>query len=188
MKRTTTIKIVLVAIFSIVSMTSVRAQRVALTSNLLEDVVLAPNLGVEVVFADTQSLFLEATVAPFKLTNHYYNKCLSFRAGYKYWFNQALYAHHLILDGVVTSSESGWGDTALRYEYLGAGLGYGYSFIINERLNLIPSIGVGVAYVRQYGKFSESARELATELLYKKIAEFAIILELNGYSGCMEIG
>ncbi len=23
---------------------------------------------------------------------------------------------------------------------------------------------------------------------YKKIAEFAIILELNGYSGCMEIG
>lgn len=150
MKRTTTIKIVLVAIFSIVSMTSVRAQRVALTSNLLEDVVLAPNLGVEVVFADTQSLFLEATVAPFKLTHHYYNKCLSFRAGYKYWFNQALYAHHLILDGVVTSSESGWGDTALRYEYLGAGLGYGYSFIINERLNLIPSIGVGVAYVRQY--------------------------------------
>lgn len=25
-------------------------------------------------------------------------------------------------------------------------------------------------------------------IIYKKIAEFAIILELNGYSGCMEIG
>lgn len=26
------------------------------------------------------------------------------------------------------------------------------------------------------------------EIFFKKIAEFAIILELNGYSGCMEIG
>ena len=25
-------------------------------------------------------------------------------------------------------------------------------------------------------------------LFFEKIAEFAIILELNGYSGCMEIG
>ena len=33
-------------------------------------------------------------------------------------------------------------------------------------------------------------RDNVTEkrFFFKKIAEFAIILELNGYSGCMEIG
>lgn len=28
----------------------------------------------------------------------------------------------------------------------------------------------------------------SSSFFFKKIAEFAIILELNGYSGCMEIG
>jgi hypothetical protein len=35
-------------------------------------------------------------------------------------------------------------------EYVGIGLSYGYAFIINKRLNLVPHIGLGVAYGSSY--------------------------------------
>ena len=39
-----------------------------------------------------------------------------------------------------------------------------------------------------FRNFKNNEIETSVEFFYKKIAEFAIILELNGYSGCMEIG
>lgn len=144
------IKFIIVAVLLIATKTSVDAQRIALTSNLFEDAILTPNVGVEIVVADRQSLTFDTSFAPYKICEQFHNKQMTFRAGYKYWLNQALYAHYIGVDAVASSSDVQIGKAGSRDEYIGLGIGYGYSFIIGKRLNLIPCIGIGVAYGKSY--------------------------------------
>ena len=126
------------------------AQRIAITSNALEDVVLTPNVGVEIVVADRQSLSFDTSFSPYKIADQFHNKRMTFRAGYKYWFSQALYAHYLGVDAVASSSEVGIGQKQSKDEYFGIGVGYGYSFILGKKLNIVPGIGIGLAYGNRY--------------------------------------
>lgn len=144
------IRLVVAAIFMIVAGTSAKAQRIAITTNLLEDAFLTPNIGIDVIVADRQSLTFDTSIAPFKATEFLHNKCMTLRAGYKYWFEQALYGHYIGVDAVATSSDLRIGRYSSRDQYIGLGIGYGYSFIIGKRFNIIPSVGVGVAYGKNY--------------------------------------
>lgn len=145
------IKFILVVILMIAARTSVNAQRIALATNLIEDVViLTPNIGVDLVLSDRQSISFDTSIAPYKISDTFYNKCMTFRAGYKYWFSQAFYAHYIGVDAIASSSDVLIRNTTFRDEYIGLGLGYGYSFIISKRLNLVPHVGVGLAYGKSY--------------------------------------
>lgn len=144
------IKLVVAAILMIAAGTSASAQRIAVSTNLLEDAILTPNIGVEVMMADRQSVTFDTSIAPFKATESLHNKCMTLRAGYKYWFEQALYGHYIGVDAVATSSDLRIGRYSSRDQYIGLGIGYGYSFIIGKRFNIIPSMGVGVAYGKNY--------------------------------------
>jgi hypothetical protein len=146
----TRVRLILTLILMLAAKTSLHAQRIAVTSNLLEDVVLTPNIGVDIVVADRQSITFDASFAPYKLTEQLHNKTMAFRAGYKYWFSQALYAHYIGVDAVASSSDIGLGRNQFRDEYIGIGVGYGYSFIIGKKLNIVPGIGVGLAYGNSY--------------------------------------
>ena len=150
-------KFVFVAVLLIATRTSLNAQRVAVSTNLLEDVILTPNVGVEIVLADRQSITFDASCSPYKLSQKFFNKCMTFRAGYKYWFNQALYAHYLGVDLVASSSDSGLGKLSSRDEYIGIGIGYGYSFIVGKKLNIVPHLGVGIAYGQSYDGYDHMA-------------------------------
>lgn len=150
MKMSWNIKFVIASILFIVAGTSAYAQRIALTTNLLEDVVLTPNIGVDIVVADRQSLTLDTSIAPYKLSKQFYNKCMTFRVGYKFWLNQAFYAHYIGVDAVASSSDYKILSTDLKNEYVGVGLGYGYSFMLGKRLNFVPCIGLGLAYGTSY--------------------------------------
>ena len=150
MKSIHWIKIVITIAFFICAQSQMKAQRMALTSNLLEDALATPNFGVEIVLADRQSLSFDVSCAPYKLTENFHNKKMSFRAGYKFWLTQAFYGHYLCADAVAVSSDvqiSGFGS---RNEYLGLGVSYGYSYIFSKRWNLIPHVGLGVAYGARY--------------------------------------
>ena len=148
-------KLLVVAIILFAANISLSAQRIAVTSNLLEDALLTPNVGVDIVIADRQSLTFDTSFSPYKISESFHNKCMTFRAGYKYWFNQALYAHYLGVDAVLSSSDVGIGKHDFRDEYFGIGVGYGYSFIISKRLNLVPCVGVGLAYGKSYEGYDE---------------------------------
>ena len=130
--------------------TSLNAQRIALTSNIVEDVILTPNIGVDIVVADKQSLSLDTSFAPYKVSKNFYNRCLTFRAGYKFWLDQAFYAHYIGVDAIASSTDFMVAGTNLRSEYVGFGLGYGYSFMLGKRMNFVPCIGVGLAYGNKY--------------------------------------
>ena len=141
--------ILLIALLFAVS-TTAKAQRIALSSNLLEDAIATPNIGAEIVMADRLSIALDLSCAPYKLTQQYHNKTLTFRGAYKYWFSQALYANYLGIDAVFSSSDVGLGQTNYRQEYIAFGVEYGYSFILNKRMNLVPAVGIGYAYGNTY--------------------------------------
>lgn len=144
------LKVLITAVFLIAAMPSLRAQRMAITSNLLEDALLTPNMGVDIVVSDRQSVSFDVSYAPYKLFPQFHNKHMSFRAAYKYWFNQTFYAHYLSLDAIASSSDVALGQWNSKDEYLALGLGYGYSFILSKRFNIIPSIGLGLAYGQTY--------------------------------------
>lgn len=152
------IKIIFIIILLIATKTSLNAQRIALTTNLLEDAILTPNIGVDIVVADNQSITFDASCAPYKLSQQFYNKCMTFRAGYKYWFNQAFYAHYIGVDAVANSSDFKMGNIGSRDEYIALGVGYGYSFILGKRLNLVPSVGVGLAFGQTYDGYDHMVK------------------------------
>jgi hypothetical protein len=144
------IKYVLVVLLFVCVQTQMKAQRMAITTNLLSDVALAPNFGVDVVIADKQSLAIDVTCAPYKISEKLHNKQMALTASYKFWLTQALYAHYISVDGVLCSSDLQIGSLGSRDEYVGLGIGYGYSFIIGKKINIVPNIGVGVAYGKNY--------------------------------------
>lgn len=145
MKAYSWIKIVVAIAFLICAQTQMKAQRMALTTNLLEDAVATPNLGIDIVLADKQSVSFDASYSPYKLTKVFYNKRMTYRIGYKYWFTQSLYGHYIGADLVASSSDVGLAKWNFRDQYLGVGVGYGYALIIGKRWNLVPHIGLGLA-------------------------------------------
>lgn len=150
MKMSLKIKFILVAILMIAARTSMNAQRIAVTTNVVEDAILTPNVGVDIVLSDRQSITFDTSFAPYQLSKGFSNKCMTFRAGYKYWLNQAFYAHYIGVDVVASSNDFRLGSWKQKGEYLGIGVGYGYSLILSKRLNLVPHIGVGIAYGNSY--------------------------------------
>lgn len=150
------IKLAIVAFLMAAAGTTASAQRIAISTNLLEDVILTPNIGVEIMVSDRQSLTFDASYAPYKLSHKFHNKRMTVRAGYRYWFSQTLYAHFISVDAVVSSSDVRVSSKlGSRDEYIGIGIGYGYSIILGKRLNLVPNIGAGIAYGNSYEGYDQ---------------------------------
>ena len=150
MKMSWHIKITIAAILMIAAGTSASAQRIAVTSNVFEDVVLTPNIGLDIVVADKQTLSLDTSLSPYKLSQNLYNKSMTLRVGYKYWFNQAFYSHYAGVDLIASSYDFRLRNHKARYEYVGLGVGYGYSLVIGKRLNFVPCVGLGLAVGNSY--------------------------------------
>lgn len=177
------IKIVITVILLIAGRSSLSAQRIALTTNLVEDLVLTPNIGVDIVVSDKQSLTFDTSFAPYKLSQKFYNRRMSLKAGYKYWFKQAFYAHYVGFDALACSADIRVGKSDFKEEYVGVGVGYGYSFIIGKRLNIVPSVGVGVAYGQRIDGYDQmiepgkGVEALATTGFMPMITRFAVTLQ-----------
>lgn len=148
-------KVVLILLFFTGAKVAVSAQQIALSSNLLEDVILTPNLGVDIVISDRQSVSFDLSCSPYKLSTGFHNKCMAFRAGYKFWLNQTFYAHYVGVDAILSSTDFAIGQFNSRGEQIGLGISYGYSFILGKRINLVPHVGVGLAYNTSYDGYDQ---------------------------------
>ena len=176
------IKIFFTIVLLLVAKTSLNAQRIAVTTNVLEDVILTPNIGVDIVVADKQSITFDTSFSPYKLAENFHNKRMTFRAGYKYWLNQAFYAHYFGVDAILSSSDVGVGNFKSRDEYIGLGVGYGYSFILGKRLNLVPHLGVGLSLGKTYDGYDQmlspgqGVQAVATTCVKPIITRFGITI------------
>ena len=137
------------------------AQEWALKSNLLYDDTTTINLGFETALAEKWTFDLSGNWNPFQFEDNMKWKHWLIQPEFRYWtcrkFGGHFFAAHLLggqynfgnLDGLPNFLGSDLSQLAdHRYEgwYAGAGVGYGYAWMLGKHWNLEAEIGVGAAY------------------------------------------
>ena len=137
------------------------AQEWALKSNLLYDATTTINLGFETALAEKWTFDLSGNWNPFQFEDNMKWKHWLIQPEFRYWtcrkFGGHFFAAHLLggqynfgnLDGLPNFLGSDLSQLAdHRYEgwYAGAGVGYGYAWMLGKHWNLEAEIGVGAAY------------------------------------------
>lgn len=138
------------------------AQKVAVKSNLLSDALLNPNIGVEAGLAKKWSLDLSGQFNLWSVNDHKWRHWLV-QPELRYWFCHRFSGHFIgvhALGGEYNIGNLDWNFSFLgtdfrnlkdrRYEGwgVGAGIAYGYSWILNRHWNLEAELGIGWIYTR----------------------------------------
>ena len=141
-----------------------RAQQVAVKSNLLYDIAaLTANAGVEVALAPRWTLDLSANYNGWTLSHERRWKHWLVQPEARYWFCDRFARHFLgfhllggeynvggVKNGIKLFGTDFSNLSERRYQgwAVGAGLAYGYAWVLGRRWNLEAEIGVGYAYTR----------------------------------------
>lgn len=146
---------------------SAKAQEWAAKTNLLYDATATINLGAEVTVAPKWSIDLSGNLNAWKMGDTERWKHWMLQPEARYWFCDPFAGHfvgaHLLggqynVGGIDTDFEILGVDFSTlkdhRYQgwFIGAGIAYGYSWILGRHWNLEAEIGVGYIYTR-YDKF-----------------------------------
>lgn len=148
------------------ALTGAKGQNVALKTNLLYDALLSPTLGVEIGLKPKWSLDISATVNAWTVNDRRWRQIMV-QPEARYWLCQRYSGHFFALHGI--GGEYNFGNINLPFKFLGtdfsvlkehrvqgwmagAGLGYGYSWILDKHWNMEAEIGVGWIYTR-YDEF-----------------------------------
>ncbi len=142
---------------------SVKAQDVAVKTNLLSDALLNVNLGVEVGLAPRWTLDVEGQYNNWILSKNRRWKHWAVQPEARYWFCDRFSGHFMGLHvhggqfnlGGLENNISFLGTdfsklSEKRYQgwFAGGGIAYGYAWILGRHWNLEAEIGVGYSYVR----------------------------------------
>lgn len=162
MRLKLTILAAMLALFS-----SVRAQNVAVKTNIINDAFLSPNLGLEIGLAPRWTIDVTGQFNVWTLSHDRRWKHWALQPEGRYWFCDRFSGHFL---GVhLHGGQYNIGGfngrlhflgtdarklTDARYQgwFVGAGVAYGYAWILGRHWNLEAEIGLGYAYTR-YDKF-----------------------------------
>lgn len=137
--------------------------QVAIKTNLLYDATLTANAGVEFVMAPRWSFDLSGNLNAWTVNDHKWKHWMV-QPEMRYWFCDAIVGHFLgfhLLGGQYNFGNLDFGGLNLlgsdlsmlkdqRYQgwYAGAGIAYGYSWVLNRHWNLEAELGIGWAYTR----------------------------------------
>lgn len=130
------------------------AQRLAVKTNLLYDAALSPNLGLEAAVAPRWTIDLSGNLNAWNFSDNRKWKHYLIQPEVRYWLCESFNGHFFGLHlhggafnfGNVDTVVNLFGDTSSeRHEgwYYGAGLSYGYQWLLSRRWNLELSLGVG---------------------------------------------
>ena len=131
----------------------------AARSNMLYDLLLVPNIGLDIYLGKNLSLSANWMYSWWKDDNiHWYWRTYGGDLGIRYWFGKAanekpLQGHHVGLYGQIITYDfelGGRGYLGDRWTY-GGGIEYGYSLPVAKRLNI--DFGLGFGYLG--GEFKE---------------------------------
>lgn len=153
-------------IFLLGTVAGAKGQDVALKSNLLADGFLSPNLGIEVGVAPKWTIDLSGQVNFWDVNKHKWKHWL-IQPEARYWFCDRFSRHFVGLHGLGGVFNAGLIKNDVKFlgiDYsplsdnryqgwaVGAGVAYGYAFILGVHWNLEFEIGAGYAYLK-YDKF-----------------------------------
>ena len=138
------------------------AQDVALKTNLINDIALSPNIGVEVGLAPKWTLDMTAEMNLWKVDGRSW-KHLYFQPEARYWFCQRFSGHFIgfhALGGIYNFGKLNLPFNMLgsnlkelkdkRYQGWAAGAGviYGYAWPLHKHWNIEAALGIGWLYTR----------------------------------------
>ncbi len=146
---------------------SVSAQDIAVKSNLLSDALLNPNVGVEIGLAPRWTLDVTGQLNAWDLSHDRRWKHWALQPEARYWFCDRFGGHFVGLHAHGGQFNIGGFDGRLnlfgtdarkladtRYQgwFVGAGVAYGYAWVLGRHWNLEGEIGLGYSYTR-YDRF-----------------------------------
>lgn len=145
------------------SVVGVNAQKVALKSNLLYDATTTLNLGVEVGLGQLTTLDISGNYNPWTFSDNQKMKHWLIQPEFRIWtcerFNGhffGIHAHYaqFNIGGMLPFGIKTENFESHRYDgwLAGAGVSYGYQWILSNRWSLEATIGVGYAYI-DYNKY-----------------------------------
>jgi len=142
---------------------TLQAQEFAVKTNALYDATATINAGVEATFHPKWSFDLSGNYNPFTFSGGKKWKHWLIQPEARYWFCEALGGHfvglhllggqynfgHLDADFKLLGSDLGrLKDQRFQGWFAGAGIAYGYSWLLGKHWNLEAEIGLGYSYTR----------------------------------------
>jgi len=146
---------------------STNAQNVALKTNLLADGFLNPNLGIEAGIAPKWTIDISGQLNVWTLSHGRRWKHWAVQPEARYWFCDRFAGHFVGLhvhggqyniggiDGKINllgTDARKLEDTRYQGWFAGAGIAYGYAWILGKHWNIEAEIGIGYSYTR-YDRF-----------------------------------
>lgn len=146
---------------------SANAQNVAIKTNLVSDAILNANAGIEFALAPRWSVDLSGQFNGWTVNGEKWKHWLA-QPEIRYWFCDHFAKHFVGLHAVGGQYNFGGFDTKLAFFgtdysifkeerhqgwYVGGGIAYGYSFILNRHVDLELELGIGYVYTF-YDKFN----------------------------------
>ena len=142
---------------------SAKSQNIAIKTNLLYDATATINAGVEVGLAQRWTLDVSGNYNNWKMSGNRQWKHWFFQPEARYWFCNKFIGHFLgihthggrynicnLVNGIKFLGTDFSELSHKRYQgwFVGAGVAYGYSWVLSKHWNLEFELGVGYAYSR----------------------------------------
>lgn len=121
-----------------------KAQRVAVSTDVVQWATVSPNLGFEVALSQHHAFAFSASTCPVKVSDRLSVTHLSVLPEYRYWFRMPFYGHYTGANLIYSSYDIGGSRYVRTGNLIAACANYGYSFIIGRRWNIIPHAGLGI--------------------------------------------
>ena len=180
--------LIIVAVLLAASAHNADAQKVAMKTNLLYWGTTTPNVGLEIALADRWTLELEGGYNPWTLNKESNQKAKHWLVSpeVRYWFCESFHGHFIGLNANYTQYNIGaiaipktfftldtnapedmrFGDARNCGWAVGAGITYGYQFIIAPRWNLELTAGLGWWYT-EYDRFESRKCGMFEQEVYR---------------------
>ena len=161
-KRLTLMFLAVVSLFGTAS-----SQVIGIKTNIIPDALLSPNLGVEIGLSRKWTLDLTGEINFWTINHHRWRHWLA-QPEARYWFCDRFAGHFLGFHAIGGEYNFGMIKNGInflgsdfsklsKYRYqgwaVGAGVAYGYAWVLSKHWNLEAEIGIGWMYTR-YDKFS----------------------------------
>lgn len=135
-------------LFTLYNTTDLRAQRVAVKTNLTDWMTASPNLSAEFTISSRLSIDLAATATPFKYKPDFYFRHVRLQPELRYWLLTPLSRHYVGFTAFYSTYDVGYKKRGYFGDSYAAGLTYGYNWVLSRRWNFELSAGVGAIHYR----------------------------------------
>lgn len=155
-------RLIILFVTMIIALIPARAQDVALKTNLIYDALLTPSVGVEVGLAPKWTVDVSGQINNWDVNNHLWKQWV-IQPEARYWLCQRFSGH--FFGAHALGGQYNFGHVDLPFKFLGtdfrelkeyrrqgwmvgAGIAYGYSWILDRHWNFEAEIGIGWIYTR----------------------------------------